>query len=315
MTINLDENIISLIVSIIALAIAIIALIYTVRTFLLKSGQKFRCDIGTTNSFDSTESYISSITLENLKDKAAVIFSIYVRYGLNNYLLIEEFGNSPLILKPFEVYYKEYDPVLFYSLGTKVAKIEKFIQQKNKVKTRIIIATTRGKYVVKYNTKNWDPIIPFFKNYYTAIIKPIRQEFKNKHYGDNIKFLVVLTHKNEQEQVIGLSKDDYKYKRFSKFQITKESLETERKLELFLKKQKKEGKLSFEKIEIINYSEIVDEIKSKQKEIGEIEAYNFFYYKILGKILTIREKIKMKIRNQRIKKKQVIKKTETELKE
>ena len=79
-----------------------------------------------------------------------------------------------------------------------------------------------------------------------------------------------------------------------------------------MKKQKKEGKLSFEEIEIINYSEIVDEIKSKQKEIGEIEAYNFFYYKILGKILTIREKIKMKIKNRRNKQRQMIKKTETE---
>ncbi len=302
MAINFDEKIISLFVSGSALLIAIIALVYTIRIFLLKSGQKFRCDIGITSSIDCSEKYISNITLENIKDKAAVIFSIYVRYGLNNYLLIEDFSNSPLILKPFEVYYKEYDPILFYSLGTEIANINKLIDNK-RIKTRIIIATTNGKYIVKYNTKHWDPIIPFLKNYYTAIIKPIRLEYKNKHYGDNIKFLVILTHKKEKEQVIALYKDDYRHKRFSRFQITKENLESERKLELFLKKQKKAGNISFEEIEIINYIEKVDKLKNKYKLTREVEPYNFFYYKILGKILTIREKILLNIRNRRSHKK------------
>jgi hypothetical protein len=303
MTYEINENIISLLVSISALLISIIALFYTIRAFILKSGQKFRCDIGITSSIDCSDKYISSITLENLKDRASVIFSVYIRYGLNNYLLIEDFSNSPLILKPFEVYYKEYDPILFYSLGVDITNLDKLIDD-TKVKNRIVLATTNGKYIVKYNTKRWDPIIPFFKNYYTAIIKPIRKEYKDKNYGDNVKYLVVLTHKKEKEQVISLYKDDYRHKRFPKFQITKESLESQKKLETFLKKQKKEGNLSFEEIGIIDYSEEVDNIRSKYgKEIRDVVPYNFFYYKILGRILTIRDKYNMNIKNKRYKKK------------
>lgn len=298
-----NENIISLLVAIIALLISIIVLYFTIKVFILKSGQKFRCDIGITSSIDCSDRYISNITLENLKDRAAIIFSIYVRYGLNNYLLIEDFSNSPLILKPFEAYYKKYDPILFYSLGTTIANINSLIDNK-KVKNRIILSTTNGKYIVKHNTKQWDPIIPFFKNYYTAIIKPIRLEFKDKNYGDNVKYLVILTHKKEKEQVISLYKDDYRHKRFSKFQITKESLESKKKLETFLEKQKKEGNLSFEEIEMINYSEEVDNIRSKyDKETREVELLNFFNYKILGKILTIWGKFKMNLKNRRNKKK------------
>src|SRR5690349_6820037 len=109
-----DYNLVSLLVSIVALIISIIALVYTVLTYLLKSGVRFRCDLSVTSSVETEDKYISSITLENLKDKPAVIFEIFLRIGNNNYLLLEEFEKSPLILAPFEVYYRKYDPVVFY---------------------------------------------------------------------------------------------------------------------------------------------------------------------------------------------------------
>lgn len=303
MNISIDENIISLLISISALLISLIAMYFTIRAFLLKAGQKFRCDISVCSTIECDDKYISSITIENLKDRAAVIFKIFAKYGLNNYLLIEDFSNSPLILKPFEVYYKEYDPILFYSLGTEIGKLDKIFDNK-KVKSRILLATTNGKYKIKSNTKRWDPIITFFKNHYTAIINPIRLKVKDKFYGNNIKYIVVLNYDNDKEQVIPINQDEHRHVRFAKFQLTKENLKSKNALELFFKKQNKEGKITFDKIEIIDFRDEVEKIRSKYtKDPIYVESYNFFNYRILGKILTIRDIYKMKMRNKKNRKK------------
>src|SRR5439155_13648994 len=42
--------------------------------------------------------------LENLKDRAVVIFKIYMKFGNNVFIEIDDFANNPLILKPFEVF-------------------------------------------------------------------------------------------------------------------------------------------------------------------------------------------------------------------
>ena len=169
MSINFYQNIMSNIFSIFALLISISALYFTIKVFLLKSGQKFRCSFSTASSIDSESSFFNDIIIENLKDRAAIIYKIYIKLGQNIYLLIEDFSEAPLLLKPFEVYYKKYDPILFYSLGAELANIDKSINDKN-VKRRIILTTSNGKYSVKPNSKQWDPIIPFFKNHFTAII-------------------------------------------------------------------------------------------------------------------------------------------------
>ena len=169
---------------------------------------------------------------------------------MNNYLLVEDFSDSPLILKPFEVYYKEYEPILFYSLGSRLTKIDKLIENK-KVKSKVLLTTSNGKYTIKSNTKQWDPLIPFFKNHSTALIDPIRFKFKDKNYGNNVKFLIVVTNLKGEEYVISIYKDDYRHVRFSKFQLTKESIETKETLKKFLEKQKKAGNFEYKKIEII----------------------------------------------------------------
>lgn len=151
-----------LILSVIALLVSLIALIYTIITFLLKSGHKIRCNYTTCSSREGEDNYISSLTLENLKDRATIIFDIYFKLGNNNYLEIESFEDSPLILKPFEVYHKDYDPVLFYSEGVDTIQINKLLND-DKLKKYVLLSTTDGKYVVKTNTKRWSTINVFFK--------------------------------------------------------------------------------------------------------------------------------------------------------
>ncbi len=284
---------ISSLISITALLISIIALYYTIRAFSLKAGQRFRCSYSTTSSFECEDKYIKSLIVENLKDRAAIIFKIYIKLGLNNYLLIEDFSDAPLILKPFEVYYKEYDPILFYSLGSDITKVDKLIENK-KVKKKILLTTTNGKYSVKSSTKQWDPIIPFFKNHSTALIDPIRFKFRDKNYGRNVKFLIIVTQDSGEEYIISVYKDDYRFKRFSKFQLTKESIETKVSLEKFLELQKKNQKFEYKNIEIIDFKEEVERVINEYpKEVIQVESYNFFQYRIVAKILTIIDNYKM----------------------
>lgn len=303
MPFKIDENTISTLIAITALLISIVALYYTIRAFSLKSGQRFRCGYSVMTSIDCDDKYISSIIVENLKDRATIIFKIYIKFGLNNYLLVEDFSDSPLILKPFEVYYKEYEPILFYSLGSRLTKIDKLIENK-KIKRKVLLTTSNGKYTVKSNTKQWDPLIPFFKNHSTALIDPIRFKFKDKNYGNNVKFLIEVTNLQGEEYVISIYKDDYRHVRFSKFQLTKESIETKETLKKFLAKQKKTGNFEYKKIEIIDFEEEVNRVRSKYpEEIIYVESYNFFKYRIVAKFLTIIDNYKMYKTNRQNRKK------------
>lgn len=293
------ESLTTLIISIVALLISIIALYYTVQAFLLKSGQKLRCDISTCSTIKCNDSYVASITLENIKDRATVIFEIYLKLSRGNYLLIESFENKPLILKPFEVYYKEFDPLLFYSSGMKKISLKKVLQNR-KIKRSILLSTTDGKYTVKSNTKRWSPISIFFTNYMTAIIKPVRIPYKGKYYGDKVKYLVELKSKNKKEQVIDFYERDFEIKKFKKFPLTKESLESKKKLKEYLKLQREQGKIKFDKIRVINFGKIANKIKEDyDNEIIEIEPNSFLKYNIMGRIYTKYENYRLKIKNKK----------------
>ena len=293
------ESITTLIISIVALLISIIALYYTVQAYLLKSGQKLRCDISTCSTIKCNDSFVASITLENIKDRATVIFDIYLKLGRGNYLLIESFENKPLILKPFEVYYKEFEPLLFYSAGTKKISVKKVLQNRT-VKRRILLSTTDGKYTVKESTKRWRPISIFFKNYMTALINPVRIPYKGKFYGDRVKYLVELNFKNKKEQVIDFYERDYEIKKFKKFSLTKESLDSKKNLKEYLKLQREKGNFEFDKIKVINFQKMVNKIKEDyDNEIIEIEPNSFLKYNILGRVYTKYENYRLKIKNKK----------------
>jgi len=293
------ESVSTLTISIVALLISIIALYYTVQAYLLKSGQKLRCDISTCSTIKCTDNYVSSITLENIKDRATVIFAIYLKLGRGNYLLIESFENKPLILKPFEVYYKEFDPLILYTAGMKKISISKVFYNK-KIKRRILLSTTDGKFVVKNSTKRWRPISIFFKNYMTAIIDPVRIPYKGKFYGDRVKYLVEFEYKNQKEQIVDFYERDFEIKKFKNFPLTKESLESKKNLKDYLELQRKLGKIEFDKIQVVNFQKKVNKIKNNyDDEIIEIEPNSFLKYNILGRIYTKYENYRLKIKNKK----------------
>lgn len=289
-------------ISISALFIAITALIYTVKTYILKSGLKIRCGLSTCSTIDCNDKYISSITLENIKDRATVIFKIYLRLDSNVYVEIEDFSDKPLILKPFEVYYKEYDPLLFYSSGTQLVKIDHLLVNR-KIKRDIILSTTQGKYKVKANISGWDAITTSLKNYYTLAIKPYRLEYKNKSYGSNIRYLIDLKYDDGNERVIPVNKNK-EYRVFKKVDFTDIALRSKDDLKKFMLKKKREGKFSFSKIKIIDFAEAFEQSKGSQKTDPYIaETCGYFRYKVIGKIVTIIEDLKLKRKNKLTQKK------------
>lgn len=294
--VKLDYNSITLLISIIALIISIIALVYTIVSYLLKRGNKIRCDISTMSTIETNENYISSITLENLKDKATVIFEIYLRIGYNNFLLIEEFNDAPLILKPFEVYFKEYDPVLFYTVN-----MDKMIINENlhNPKRKVILSTTEGKYIVKTNTKRWSVDSLFFTNYTTAVIQPCRLSYKDKNYGSNTLFLLILKNNGQEDFVKPILKNDYKRKVFVKFDLTEESIDNKENFVQFIQSQIDGGNLSYDSFDVLDFGKRVESIREEYHEDISIQPLSYLKYYINGRVITFIENLKIRRTNNR----------------
>ena len=141
---------------------------------------RLRGGYGTTSSIACEESFVSRVVLENLKDRPVTIYGIYLRVGYNIYIVIEDFAAKPLTLKAFETYQNDYGPIDFYSVGTNRIAVGKFLSDR-KLKKRLIVSTSDGKYTVRKLMRQWDPVYDFFRNHLTSIVHPIRQYIKAKH--------------------------------------------------------------------------------------------------------------------------------------
>ncbi len=232
------------------------------------------------------DKYVGSITLENNKDRPVVIFKVFLLVGKNYYIELENFEHDPKILKPYEVYSNQYDPVDFYSVSMRRIKLNQLLDSKN-VKSSLVLATSNGKYTVKEWIKRWDPISDFFNNHMTALIQPMRSTYKNKCYGSEVKFIVDIKTEDGKEETIPIYPRDYEIRKFKKFSLTRESLESKEVLEEYLLELAFEGVLKCTDI-------VVHDIESWRKEaydgdykeVIEAEYYNWFNYVVFGRILT-----------------------------
>lgn len=292
-SILLDPN---LLVALTALIISVIALLYTVRTYLLKRGHKIRCNYSTAGSWDAQDAYIADVTIENLKDRATVIFNIYMHFRANVYLEIESFEGSPLILQPFGVYHKQYDPVLLYANGMDRMLMDDLINSKT-VRKRLVLNTTDGKIIARVNISRWSPITLFFRNYFTNITRPNRLAHKGKSYGPLVRYLIVLRYKNGPEEIVPLQLKDHQIKKFSKFKLTEECLESADSIRRFLEQKRAEGLLSAESIEVLDYGTQVDATLKEFKETQKAIAIGWWQYRLLGWWHTRREDRKIDTEN------------------
>lgn len=272
-----------------ALIVSLIALIFTVRMYNLKAGQRFRCQYSTTSIIACTDQYVSRLIIENLKDKSAVIFSIHLRLGLNNYLLIEDFNDEPLILKPFEVYNKKYDPIIFYSAGSNKIDVGNLIYARKK--HRIILITTNGKYSVKLFIPPDKILKEYFTNYYTSRIYPERLSYNDKYYGNNVKFLIDIKYTENESEVIGIHEGDFNRRIFKNFKLTKESLCTANDLNQFLELQKNQGNLQYQSVKVIDFNKQIAIESEDYVNRVSVTNVGFWQYHIVGRYLAFAEKI------------------------
>lgn len=231
----------------------IISLVYTALTFRLKSGIQIRGSYGlVTSSVSCKEGYIKSITLENLKDKAVVIYEIYLKLASNCYLTLEMLEADPIILKPFEVYTKEYDPVDFYGMSMKTLDLSPMFKAERMNKIRIVLSTGEGLYHVKQSIRRRRAYELFFKNYLTTIAQPIRLTHEGRAYGRNVLYLLELADAKGEEACVPIYPEDYKVKRFRDFPLTRESLASRDSLEKYLQSKQEEGVLRCAKLNVID---------------------------------------------------------------
>lgn len=288
-------------ISLLALVVSFCALIFLVISVLRKAGLKLRANLIECSNSACEDKYFSKITIENLKDKSVVIFKIYVKFEHHIYLEIQDFEEEPLILKPYEVFTKSYDPLDFYSTGTDRVRLNKFFN--DRTRRTITLSTSEGKYSVKPKSKRWSPYGAFFSNAYTGIIKPIRSTYNGIAYGENALFIVELIYKGDSTDIFAIYPNDHQLKKFKNFQLTKKAISSEHDLRVFLEKQQKLGKVLYTDFKIHDVKRWNQENRNQNRRDFEAQHLTWFRYHIVGRFLSKVRNFKLNRKNKKNRKK------------
>lgn len=255
-----------------SLVISLIALWYAVETYLLKSGIYIKGMYGITffNS-DSHQAFINRITLENMKDKAIIIFNISMKIGDNYILLIEDFKDEPLIIKPFEIYQKSYETVYCYVSNLIKLDIQELITDQD-IKKTFILSTNHGRYEVKETVDFHHPLQELNLNKCTTLVHPIRPVYKGKVIGEDVDYIVDM-----DDEIIFLHQSD---ERFSDSHLTSYSLASRDNLEIFFEQQRQLGNIKFNFLQVVDADIIHSDIKKK-----------YFVEKMANKNIPLRQRM------------------------
>jgi hypothetical protein len=257
------------------------------KRFRLKTGIKLIGTYTKTSSVNCADPFISRIMIENLKDRAITVYAIYLKISHNYYIKLEDFEDSPLIIKGFETYQKEFDPIDFYSVNMRRIRMRSLLED-NKLKQRLVISTSQGRYTVKSYISIWDPVHDWFKNHCVITVNPLRSKFKGKSYGSSIQYLVEFKDKDGKGSVVAIHPRDFRLKKFRNFQLTEESLESKDKLLGFFATLQKEGTILADSIEVHDMKDFREKIYQDYKEeIIDAEKIGWFRYRIKGRFYTL----------------------------
>jgi hypothetical protein len=273
-------------VPVIALTVGLTALFFTVKNYRRKAGIFVRGSFGFGSSIYGNDRYVHQIVLENLKDRAVTIFAIYIRIGHSYYVEIEDFEENPLMLKPFETYWKKYGPIEFYAVSMKQIKLDQLIQE-NSIKKAIVLSTSDGRYIVPTHIPRWHPIGDFFRNHMTAVVQPVRSTFDDKDLGANTRYVIELFHKNGKKETVLVHPGDFRVVMFRNFNLTWESLQSKEALEGHLKDGVEKGHLSCERFAVHDMNKWRTEAHKQYMKGPLIADYcNAFQYFVIGRIAT-----------------------------
>lgn len=269
-----------------AVCISAVALFVATKNYRRKAGIFVRGSFSIASSRDCDDQYVSNIILENLKDRATTVFSIYLRVGPNYYVEIEAFDEKPLLLRAYETYVKEYGPIQFYGINSNRMNLNALLKDA-RVPKCLVLSTSDGKYVVPSNIRRWSPVGDFFRNHMTAVVRPVRTVFKEKYVGGNIRYVIEFVGENGAAEIVPIHPEDFRLKMFRTFSLTRESLESVASLNAYLEEHLKNGKLLFRSFTVHD----VDAWRQRASEFYtgktiEAQYYGIFKYHIVGKVLT-----------------------------
>ncbi len=195
---NLFISISSLAIAIISLTIALLVLFYTTYQFVLKRGSRFYGMFTISSSVWSCQHYVSNVVIENTKDKAAAISTIYLRIGRNIYLELADYSSSPRILAPFETIKINFEEgVSGYITSTYKVDIDSILSDHNTPKN-LIIATPQGISKVKKYKSHWNVYVESLKNHHIIPVHPVKKYHDGKNYSDALQFVVNITDFEDQ---------------------------------------------------------------------------------------------------------------------
>ena len=278
--------VVALVISGVALCVSFFAFTVAVKNYRRKAGMLVRGTFTTCSSVSSDSKFLSSLVIENLKDRAMTVFAIYLRIGMNYYVEIERFEDKPLILRAFETYFKEYGPIEFYSVNDIRLNLNALFDN-HKAKKRLVLSTGDGKYVVPDQLRRWSPVYQFFQNHMTAVVRTVRTTHNGKDIGGNVKYVLDLVLEGGKPETIFIHPEDYQVMVFKKFQFTREALETKETLEAFLQLQVDQGNLVYKECAVLDMQ------KWREKNLGfygktyEATLFTPFQYHVLGRLSTM----------------------------
>ena len=226
-----------IIVSLVALTISLSALTVAILNYRRKSSSRVRGRFSVAQSIYGDDEYVSSVTIENMKDRPITILSVHLQVGYNYYIEIEDFRETPLIIKGFETWHSEYEAIDFYAVSSRKIDMNHLLSDRN-TKCRLVISTTDGKVTVKDFKSYWDPVHHhLLRNPLTVPVHPVRFFYKGKAFGGNTKYIIEVTDGSAEPILIPVHESDSGTEKLEGIHLTAESLKSATTLEVFLKSQ------------------------------------------------------------------------------
>jgi hypothetical protein len=283
---------VSVLIALIALLFSAIAVYFTVLMYRQKRGSFVRGRYSITSSSVATESkYVNEVILENLKDRSLVIFGIYLRLSSGYMVEIESFYESPLILKPFEVVKRSYDPIDFYSFNARRIDLNNLFDDGYR-RNRLVLGTTDGKLIVRDPIPIWNPIHDWFKNHLQITAQIHRTNFRGRAYGENIIYLVELYKDDTLTQSIPIYPREFSYKWFRDLGGVEDSLSSVENMTTLFDAAIEDGKINVDRAAIINavdlrHKRLDSNFESIKREPIVAKPSSWFFVNITGRLATL----------------------------
>lgn len=280
-----------------ALILSVVAVYFTVVTFRLKKGSFVRGQYRTVSSSVATnDPYVCEVLLENLKDRSVVIFGIYLWLDHGYNLCIEEFEEDPLIISPFEVVRRKYDPLDGYSFNAKRLKIDALPE--NRRRTKILLSTTDGMITVKKPVFINKPVYQWFKNHLIIQIGVDRTVFRGKSYGGATKYLVNLLNDDELIEAVPLYGREQYYKWFRNLGGEASDLESADTVQKLFENVILDKKFKANRVEVIDYQEILSKRYENYNLKSKVaERHSWFFVHVVGRLSTVWDTRRLRRKN------------------